>query len=128
MFSSSSRYLTSTYVNWLITIYITKKMAACTFYQNALQASGVNDWIKMTQNHPMMRNFSTRKKLSSCFMPVLKSSIHFFKPSPTAMHSGKMYICDLFHYHGQLNLIFLKTNKHDICHVDMVHVFRARGS
>ena len=67
-------------------------MAACSFYQNSLRASTVNAWIKMTRNN-LMRNFSTTKKLTSCLMPVLqKTSIHFFKRFPTAMHSGKMYI------------------------------------
>ena len=66
-------------------------MAACTFYQNALLASRVNEWIKMTRNHLMMKNFSTTKKLTSCLMPVLqKTSIRFSKRFPTAMHSGKI--------------------------------------
>ncbi len=47
----------------------------------------------------MMRNFSTTKKLTSCFMPVFqKTSIRFFKQFPTVMHSGKMYIRHLFCY------------------------------
>ena len=41
-----------------------------TFYQNALRASRVNDWIKMTRNNLMMRNFSTTKKLFCCLMRV----------------------------------------------------------
>jgi hypothetical protein len=57
----------------------TKKMAACTFYENALQGSRVNDW-KMTRNHLMIRNFCKTKKLTSSLMPVLqKTSIHFCK-------------------------------------------------
>ena len=63
---------------------ITKKMAACTFYQIALRAPRVNDWIKMTRNSLMMGNFSKTKKLTSCLMPVLqKTCIRFlndFRP------------------------------------------------
>ncbi len=78
-----------------------EKMAACTFYQNALRGIRVNDQIKMTRNHLMMRNFSTMKKLNSCLMSVFqKTSIRFCKRFLTAMHSGKMYI--RHHYHGQL--------------------------
>ena len=89
---------------------IPKKMAACTFYQNALRASKVNDWINMTRNHLrlMIRNFSTTKKLTPFLMPVFqKMSICFFKQFPTAVHSGKMYIRHLFRY-GQF-LINIKT-------------------
>jgi hypothetical protein len=61
-------------------IDVGKKMAACTFYQNALlRTSRVNDWIKMTRNHLMMTKFNTTKKLTSCLMAVLqKTSIRFF--------------------------------------------------
>ncbi len=59
-------------------LIITKRMAACTFYKNALQASRANDWIEMTRIHLMMRNFSTTNKLTSCLMPVLqKTSTRF---------------------------------------------------
>ena len=71
---------------------------------NALQASRANDWIKMTRNHLMVRNFSTTKKFPSCLMHVLqKTSIRFFKRFnfPIATYSGTC-IRHLFRY-GQLN-------------------------
>ena len=75
---------------------ITKKKAACTFYQNALRASRVNDWIKMTRNYLMMRNFSTTNKLASLMLVFPNMFIHFSKRFLTAMHSCKMYIRYLF--------------------------------
>jgi hypothetical protein len=47
---------------------IAKKMAACIFYQNALRASRVNNWIyiqnllsKKTRNHLMLRILAKRR-------------------------------------------------------------------
>ncbi len=74
-------------------------MAACAFYKNALRASRTNDWIKMKRNHSTMRNFSTRKKLTSWLMPVLqKTSIQSFLND---FRPGKVYNRHLFRY-GQL--------------------------
>ncbi len=67
--------------------------------EKTLGASKANDWIKMTRNHLMKRNSSTRKKLASCLIPVLqKTSIRLFERFPTAKHSGEMYIRNLFRY------------------------------
>ena len=79
-------------------------MVACTFYQNALRALTVNDWIKFTQNHLMIRSFSTTKKLTSCLMPPVRQTIFI----PTTMHSGKMYVHHLFCYGQFLMFVCLQ--------------------
>ena len=60
---------------WLhsMKLTITKKMASCSSYQNALRAIERQPYsvqsIKMTRNHEM-RNFKTTKKLTSCLMQL----------------------------------------------------------
>ena len=69
--------------NTQLNLTITREMATCTFYPNALRASRVNDGIKMTRNRLMIRNFSTTKKLPSCLMPAAqKMPKCFFKQFP----------------------------------------------
>ena len=58
---------------------ITKKMAACTFSQDALPMSIENYGINMTQDH-LMRNFRGTDKSTSCLTSIFqKTSIRFLK-------------------------------------------------
>ncbi len=85
-----------------IPLTISHKMAACTFYRNALRLH------KDDTKSPNDQKFQYNEENNILLMPVLqKTSIRFFKRFPTAMHSDEMYILHLFR-HGQWS-IFIST-------------------
>ena len=87
---------------------ITEKMAACTFSQDALPME--NYWIKMTQDHRIMRNFSRINKSTSCPKSIFqKTSIRFLKDFGPPCITGKIWSRHLF-CNGGLSIVIINSD------------------
>ena len=71
---SKHKLLINLWPSYTIHIDHNEKDGGMYILQNALRASRLNEWIKMTRKPLTIRNFSATKKLTPCLMSVLQKN------------------------------------------------------